>query len=209
MPRSVEFFLAAKQMTDFTECQDLISLQTMVFVIAFLQCSSRMSACYTVCGLAIKCAARMGLHRRLPANFNPVEQQLRSRSFWVIRKMDVYVSTMLGLPDSIGDDDIDQELPLALNDECISEERILPQPVGQIAPMAATCAHIRLLNILKKVTTHVYPIKGLEQKIAGNNRVYLVDYSKINEIEVGLRAWLADLPDQFKCTVEGPERLAG
>jgi hypothetical protein len=45
------------------------------------------------------------------SEFTPLERQMRSRIFWVLRKIDVYVSTMLGLPDSIADDHIDQELP--------------------------------------------------------------------------------------------------
>lgn len=195
-------------MTDITECQDITSLQAMVFIVAFLQCSSRMSACYTYLGIAMKSAARMGLHRRLDAGFTPVEQQTRRRLFWVIRKMDIYVSTMLGLPESIADDDIDQELPLDIDDSYVLEDQILPQPCGQVAPIAATNAHIRLLGILKKITTFIYPIKGAEQRIAGNSRVYFVDHSRIHEIEISLKTWLDDLPAPLKAPVQIPERLA-
>ena len=195
-------------MTDITECQDITSLQTIVFIVAFLQCSSRMSGCYTYLGIAMKSAIRMGLHRRVDARFTPIEQQTRRRVFWVIRKMDIYVSTMLGLPGSIADDDIDQELPLDIDDPNILDDRTLPQPHGQVVPIAATNAHIRLISILKKITTFVYPIKGMEQRIAGNSRVYFVDHSKIHEIEIGLSTWLDELPESLKSPVQVSERLA-
>lgn len=195
-------------MTDITECQDVTSLQAIVFIVAFLQCSSRMSACYTYLGIAMKSAIRMGLHRRVDARFTPIEQQTRRRIFWVIRKMDIYVSTMLGLPGSIADDDIDQELPLETDDSYILEDRILPQPSGQVAPIAATNAHIRLMGILKRITTFIYPIKGAEQRIAGNSRVYFVDHSRIHEIEISLRTWLDELPESLKSPVQVSARLA-
>ena len=195
-------------MTDIAECQDITSLQTLVFIVAFYQCSSRMSGCYTYLGIAMKSAIRMGLHRRVDARFTPIEQQTRRRIFWVIRKMDIYVSTMLGLPGSIADDDIDQELPLDIDDSYILEHRMVPQPFGQLAPMTATNAHIRLLGILKKITTFIYPIKGAEQRIAGNSRVYFVDHSRVHEIEISLETWLNELPQPLKSPVQTSERLA-
>jgi len=195
-------------MTDITECQDITSLQTIVFIVAFLQCSSRMSGCYTYLGIAMKSAIHMGLHRRVDARFTPIEQQTRCRIFWVIRKMDIYVSTMLGLPGSIADDDIDQEFPLDTDDSCILEDRIVPQPYGQVAPMAATNAHIRLMAVLNKIITFIYPIRGAEQRIAGNSRVYFVDHSRVHEIEISLRTWLNELPGSLKSPVQTSERLA-
>ncbi len=205
---SVEFFLAAKQMIDITDCKDITSLQTMVFIVAYLQCSSRMSACYTYVGIALRSAVHMGMHRCVTAKFTPLERQMRSRIFWVLRKIDVYVSTMLGLPDSIADDHIDQELPLEVDDGCILEDRILPQPYGRLAPIAATNAHIRLMGILKKITTYVYPIKGVEQRTSDRIRVYFVDHSKVHEIEIALKKWLDGLPDALKKPVHVSERLA-
>lgn len=185
-----------------------MGLQTIMFLVVYLQCSSRMSACYTYVGLALKSALRMGMHRRVTASFTPLECQTRSRIFWVLRKVDIYVSTMLGLPDSIADDQIDQEMPLEVDDECILEDRVLPQPSGRLASIASTNAHIRLMGILKKITTYVYPLKGVEQNISGKTRVYFVDHSKIHEIENALKQWLDGLPSSLKEPASVSERLA-
>lgn len=194
-------------MTDITDCRDTISLQTVLFIIIFLQCSLRMSTCYIYIGIALKSAVHMGLHRRVTAKLNPIERETRSRIFWVLRKMDTYVSAVLGLPGSIADDIIDQEMPLEVNDGCILEDRILPQPYGHFAQMAATNAHIRLMGILQKITTYVYPSKGVEHRISGRSKVYLVDYSKVYEIEIALQRWLNELPESPKAFAPVSERL--
>lgn len=194
-------------MTDITDCRDLTSLQTVVFIIIFLQCSSRMSACYTYLGIAIKSAVLMGLHRRVAPSVSLIERETRRRIFCVLRKIDIYVSTMLGLPASIADNDIDQEIPLDVDDGCVHEDGILAQPYRRFTQMTATIAHVRLMGILKQVTTHVYPIKGMEQRIRGRSRVYFVDHSKIHEIEISLRQWFGSLPESLKPPAHVSERL--
>ena len=56
-------------------------------------------------------ALRMGLHRSYAGQFNPIEAEIRKRVFWIVRKLDIYVGAMLGLPQTLSDDDIDQGLP--------------------------------------------------------------------------------------------------
>lgn len=67
-------------------------------MVLFLQSSAKLSTCYSYVGIALRSALRLGLHRNVVADFNPIERELRKRIFWVVRKMDVYVSTLLGLP---------------------------------------------------------------------------------------------------------------
>jgi hypothetical protein len=205
---SVELFLASKQLTDVLDCRDLTSLQSLVFLIIFLQGSSKVSACYTYLGIAIKAAVRMGLHRRVSRSVNPIERETRRRLFWVLRKMDIYVSTVLGLPRSIADDDIDQEFPLDLDDESIRENGVSLQLGTRPTQMTATIAHIRLMMILKQVTTDVYPIKGVEQGLRGGLRVYFIDQLKIREIEESLRRWSDSLSEAFKALSCGSEQFS-
>ena len=194
-------------MTDITNCRDTTSLQTVVLMGLFLQCSLQMSTSYTYIGIALKSAVHMGLHRRVASPLNPIERETRRRIFWVLRKMDTYVSAVLGLPSSISDDDIDQEMPLEVDDACILEDRILPQHYGHFAQMTATNAHIRLMGILQKITTYVYPPKGLEHRIRGRRKVYLVEQSKVYEIELALQRWLNELPESPEAFAHALERL--
>src|SRR5437762_1072757 len=82
------------------------------------------------------------------------------RLFWIVRKMDTYVGALLGLPKTLSDDDIDQVFPLEVDDEFITRDGILPMPEGRISLLAASNAHTRLLTILSKVISYIYPVKG-------------------------------------------------
>lgn len=129
----------------------------------------------------------MGLHRSIAGDFNPIEQEVRKRIFWVVRKMDIYVAALLGLPMYLNDDDVDQEMPLEIDDEFLTSEKVLPTPAGRVSLMTAFNAHTRLVGILAKTTRYIYPVKGRNQSNA-------VSHAKVREIEQDLQAWMEGLP---------------
>lgn len=185
-------------MMDVTDCRDITSLQTVLFMIMFLQSSSRLSTCYSHIGIVLRSALRMGLHRSVDFRFNPIESQIRQRIFWAIRKMDIYVGALLGLPMFLSGDDIDQELPLEVDDEYITSEKVLPMPEGKLSRMAAFNAHNRLVDILLKTVKYIYPIKGTATG-SGPGQSYVVSHDKVREIEQDLQngwricPWSCDL----------------
>ena len=179
---------------DITDCRDLPSLQVVICMIMFLQSSARLATCFSYIGIALHSAIRMGLHRSITRNFNPIELETRKRMFWQIRKMDIYVGAMLGLPMMLSDDDIDQELPEEVEDEYITAEKILPMPPGQLAFITATNAHTKLVKVLQKVVRYIYPIKGVESGHDKPNPSYVVSHAKIREIERDLQEWMENLP---------------
>jgi hypothetical protein len=196
-------------MMDITDCRDLTSLQVILFMILFLQSSANLSTCYSHIGIALRSALRMGLHRNLAGNFNPIERETRRRVFWIIRKMDTYVSAMLGFPQMLSGDDIDQELPMEVDDEYITKDSIRPMPAGKTSLYAASNAHTRLMEILNKVIKYIYPTKGLEQSVQGTTTSsYVISHAKIREIERDLADWLDKLPMALRPGGEGtPEVL--
>lgn len=198
---SLKYFKAARQMMDITDCRDITSLQALLFMILFLQATSNLSTCYSYIGIALRSALRMGLHRNLAKtmNFKPIERETRRRLFWIIRKMDTYVSALLGFPMLLNNEDVDQELPLEIDDECLTNEEILPMPQGKFSLYTATNAHTRLMVVLAKVVKYIYPTKGLEQSVQGStNASYVVSHSKIREIEGDLTEWLKQLPMELR-----------
>ena len=182
-------------MIDIADCRDLTSLQTLLFMILFMQSSSRLCTCYSHIGIALRSSIRLGLHRSISRNFNPIEQEIRKRIFWVVRKMDIYVAALLGLPMFLNDDDFDQEMPLEIDDEFITSEKILPMPPGQTSLMSSFNAHTRLVFILAKTTRYIYPVKGSTH---GNLQSYAVSHAKVREIERDLQAWMEQLPMALK-----------
>lgn len=194
---------------DITDCRDITSLQAVLFMILFLQASANLSTCYSYIGIALRSSLRMGLHRNLAGNFNPIERETRRRVFWVVRKMDTYVSALLGFPQMLSYDDIDQELPLEVDDEYITKDAILSMPEGKISLYAASNAHTRLMRTLAKVIKYIYPTKGLEQSVHGTAKAsYVISNAKIREIEKDLADWLDRLPMGLRPGGEGtPEVL--
>ena len=146
----------------------------------------------------------MGLHRAVKSSFNPIEEETRKRIFWCVRKLDTYVGALLGLPQMLSDDDIDQEYPIEVDDECITEDQTLPMPVGRVSLMAGFNAHTRIVAILSKTVKYIYPIKG---KKAGKSDSYIVSHAKIREIERDLQAWMENLPECFRPGGEVPHEF--
>ena len=191
-------------MIDISECRDLTSLQCMLFMILFLQSSSRLSACYSHLGIALRSAIRIGLHRSLPNVFNPLEQELRKRIFWCIQKLDIYVGVLLGFPTMLTNEDIDQEYPLEVDDEYITTERIIPMPAGKPSLMAAFNAHTRVVEILKKTVKYIYPINGPKSQ---SSHSYIVSHARIREIEHDLEQWQEQLPEAFRSGGQAPREF--
>lgn len=201
---------ARNLLQDITECRDLTSLQSLLFLILFLQATSNLSACYAFLGIATRIALRMGLHRHLPnANFTPLVNESRRRIFHFIRQVDIYCSALLGFPILLHDEDIDQRLPTEVDDEFITASSILPPPPGTPGSFfQAFNAQSKLMNILMKVIKYIYPLKGIEDAATNPNgdchATYMIDYQRIKEIEGDLQEWHEQLPQRWRPSAEGP-----
>ncbi|KAJ5514074.1 Transcription factor [Penicillium fimorum] len=201
-----QFFKAGRQLLEITDCRDLASLQAICFMVLFLQSSAKLSTCYSYVGIALRSALRLGLHRSVAADFNPIERELRKRIFWVVRKMDVYVSTLLGLPQMLSDDDIDQEYPMEVDGDFITSEGITKPPSNYTPLMAGCNAHTRLSNIILKVVKYIYPVKNARYRSKSDQR-YMVSHSKIREIERDLQNWMEELPPALRPGTEVSPQL--
>ncbi|KAI9888916.1 MAG: hypothetical protein M1814_006148 [Vezdaea aestivalis] len=193
-----KYFFACRQALDFTDCRDIQSLQALMFMIMFLQSSAKLATCYGYIGIALRSALRMGFHRSIKADFNPVELETRKRMFWVIRKMDIYVSAILGMPQSVALDEIDQEYPLEIDDQYITMYGITTAPKGHFSTIAAANAHTSLIDILSNVIKYIYPIKPTVGKNKSSSRSYSVSHAKILELEQDLVVWREGLPPELK-----------
>ncbi|KAL2402898.1 Activator of stress genes [Exophiala dermatitidis] len=206
MEQGYQYFNTAKQMVDITDCRDLVTIQTIVFMIMFLQSTAKLPVCYAYIGIALRACCRLGLHRNLPNRFSPVESEERKRIFWLVRKMDSYVGAVLGLPQMLSDDDIDQELPTEVDDQYITEEGIRPMPAGTFPLLKATNAHTRLTNILRKVVRYIYPIKNADG--SQTDPRYSISHRRIRELERDLQNWMDQLPVELRPSENAGRELA-
>jgi len=196
------YYISARlYLEDLTECGDIMTLQALVFISQFLQATANLSGCHTFVGIAIRSALRMGLHRRLThIRMTPIEDETRRRVFHVIRQMDIYLSTTLGLPLLLRDKDIDQPLPTEVDDEYITEHGIHNPPPGTPCFFQAFNAHANLMQILAKVVEHLYPPNGIGE---ASSVTYMISHDRIKEIEQDLRSWSDELPTAWRPGPDG------
>jgi hypothetical protein len=190
-----------------TECRDLWSLQALVFMIIFLQSSAKMSTCHSYISAAMAASLQMGLHRCEPEAIDPIERETRKRIFWTIRTMETYVIAILGLPRTVSDDDIDQEMPLEIEDQYITKEGVLPMSDGQISMITGFNAHTKLVQVLGKIVTNVYPTKRMHKCATEKSRAYVVCDAKVREAEKDLQHWARNLPMQLRPGADSPQEL--
>ncbi|ANB12971.1 Asg1p [Sugiyamaella lignohabitans] len=209
-----KYFVAARRLIDITDTRDVHAIQSIVMMILFLQCSARLSTCYSYIGIALRAALRAGLHRKVNYNFNPIDLETRKRLFWTIRKMDVYVNSVLGLPLSISEEDFDQDLPEEIDDENITEDAYYPQKENKLSSAGIANAHTRLMTILGHILKKIYPVNPGGVSSTVNNptgttsnsstngehpgKASSITYSKIVELEKEIDEWQQSLPDQLK-----------
>lgn len=195
-----KYFVAARKLIDIADARDTYAIQSIVMMIIFLQCSARLSTCYSYIGVALRSALRAGLHRKVAYNFNPIELETRKRLFWTIRKMDIYVNAMLGLPRSVAEEDFDQELPEEIDDENITEDGYFPQKEGKLSSAGIANAHTRLITILSHIMKHIYPVKQdtSESNTSSTAPLYNVAHAKVAEMEAEIRQWLESLPLELR-----------
>ncbi|KAF8861656.1 hypothetical protein BDZ45DRAFT_250787 [Acephala macrosclerotiorum] len=193
--RGVKWFRAGQALIDTANCRNMYSLQALVCIIIYLQSSALMHSCYSYISIAISVSLQMGLHRsEASTRLDPIEQETRRRVFWVLQTMETYVTTLLGLPTVLDDEDIDQELPSCIENASVHENGLIPNPAGPGpgpgCPMAAVVAHIKLLKIMRRMVKQIYP-RTLRR---GTGCAYRVNYCRIIKFEAELGEWFEKIP---------------
>ena len=201
-----KYFLEARKLIDITDVGDIISIQTIVMMIMYLQCSARLSTCYSYIGIALRSAIKEGLHRNLSIfqnskrELDPIEVDTRKRLFYTIYKMDIYINSLLGLPRSLTEDEFDQELPEELDDENVTHATYsYEKQQGKLSSSACANHHTKLMLILSHIVRDLYPIKIKKQSSVDNPSPDRI-HSKVTGLEQELKNWLDQLPMELRPT---------
>ncbi|KAH8819820.1 fungal-specific transcription factor domain-containing protein [Xylogone sp. PMI_703] len=178
-----KYFNWARQLIDLADCRNIISLQAVVFLNKFLQCTARISRCYSYLGITVTLALRMGLHRSLRTCVNNVEREERCRIFWAIHNMDVRISSLMGLPRLLHEDEIDQCMPSEVMSHLFAnQETRLPSPYYSKAGAS-------LDQIMSKISRYIYPVKHGKK---GGSGKHLVSYTKMLQMENEIDKWKSE-----------------
>lgn len=203
-----KYFLEARKLIDITNVGDIISIQTIIMMILYLQCSARLSTCYSYIGIALRSALKEGLHRNLSIfqskgnKLDPIEIDTRKRLFFTIYKMDIYINSLLGLPKSLSEDEFDQTLPEELDDENITRIGYKTESQqGKLSSSSCANHHTKLMFIMSHIISELYPIKV--KKTSPNQDPTSTPnhmHQKVSKLEYELKKWLDQLPLELKPT---------
>lgn len=197
------YFMEARKLIDITNVGDIISIQTILIMTIYLQCSARLSTCYFYIGIALRSALKEGLHRNnavfnFKRTLDPIEKETRKRLFFTIYKMDIYINSLLGLPRSLSLDDIDQELPENLDDDNITHEGYYyDRQNGRLSSTGCANYHTKLLFILAHLVLDLYSTNTKDK-----SKFQLVSsedvHTKVTKLELEIVSWLDGLPTELK-----------
>ncbi|PTB61881.1 hypothetical protein BBK36DRAFT_1130788 [Trichoderma citrinoviride] len=192
--RASRYFIKSKQLQDIASCNDLVSLQAIVFKNLFLLYTTRAPMCYTYLCTSMSVALRMGLHRSFHNTQDILSRETSKRVFLALKLLCLEVSTCVGLPILVNDEDSDQELPLEVNDAYIQWGRAAKQPPNEICYASGSICYFRLQNILYRVLKDVYPRKGRASVETCGSMNYVVKVDTIRGIEQDLEKWVKEIP---------------
>lgn len=195
----LKFFIKSKSLIDFADVSDLYSIQTLFMLTLFLQCSANLKSCYHYIGIALRSAIKEGLYKNSSLTGpTPIENETKKRLFWSIYKVDIYMNCILGLPSSMNEDKIDQELPLDVDDERITPNGIIESPNKTGFEKISSCGinneHTKLLLVMSRI--YDYTSQLTLSKILHKTELI----KNIHDLELQLENWYKQLPSALKPT---------
>ncbi|KAI8933192.1 hypothetical protein NX059_009830 [Plenodomus lindquistii] len=178
-----EFFCEAVRLTNTeTGLPRLESAQARLIQVLYLLMSCRFNQAWYTFGHALQIISALGLHRRddrkkAASNHKRdfIEEQCRKRTFWVAYILDKYLGVIF---------DIDQDLPMAVNDEDMTSIGAKISETNDCY-IEALIVHARLGQIAEKISREVYSIKSIPDHVR---------LTASHRLGAELRAWRAALP---------------
>ena len=108
----------------------LQDVQAMAMLSIHLRAFPKPGACWMMTSTTLNLAIELGLHRSprswapYSLKLNALEIEMRKRIFWSILVVHIMISGKLGRPMALREEDFDVELPLAVDDDLLSETGI-------------------------------------------------------------------------------------
>lgn len=152
-PPGADFFIHALQLLPDTNklCRDpIVATEVLCCIALYLQSLDSRSAAHVTIGQAMRIALIQGMHTDMPVmNLGEVVVQRCRKIWWTIFILDRHMTSLMGLPQSIRDEDVSCQLPNYQNS---------PQRA------AALNMQIKLAKVHADIASTVYGSKGRLRK---------------------------------------------
>ena len=131
----------------------------------FLLSHSRINHCWSLFGTTAHLMLALGIHRKSRvenhSQVDYIDLECRKRTFWCAYNLDTYLSAALGRPRTFHDEDVDQELPLCVDDFRLTRATAMPAPQPSLhSIMSGVVAHIRLSRIVANILRDLYGLRA-------------------------------------------------
>ncbi|EME47290.1 hypothetical protein DOTSEDRAFT_69282 [Dothistroma septosporum NZE10] len=191
VPGTSWFVKAVSLLQDIYEVATVEQVQILLLLSFYANALGRVKTAHVYCGIALRLAISLGLHRSQAgaSTMDSVQRESRRRTWWTLYLFDRMIASKLGYPLSIRDEDIDVEMP-SMNMLSDEEQAEFSDPV----PLRA---HAGLARITGCTLSDIDSIPK-HQKETFSRRVYRV----LND----LRRWDAELPDSLRLRGDMPPR---
>lgn len=168
----------------------------------------KLSKAFALLAEAVTLALDTGLHRSADAYdvFDPIEDEVRKRTFWCIYLWDKQAAAHFGRPPMVRLRDCDVGEPAAVDDELITRDGIGVQPAEHESRMAAFVALLRVFVVLESI------LDGPPSRHFGENSPFLTRatgilsgfrrHTELREEEALLDDIVQSLPPFWAHTVE-------
>ncbi|KAG6370771.1 hypothetical protein JVT61DRAFT_10973 [Boletus reticuloceps] len=178
----------------------LEDLQTYCLSVLFLQGTSAPQACWTIVGIGIRLAQDVGAHRRKSYSEEPsVESELWKRAFWVLVLFDRQMSSSLGRPCAIQDEDFDLEFPIDCDDEYWEHpdpQQAFKQPPDKPSTISFFVSFLKLNNILSFAHRTIYSINKSKILLGFVGQQW--EQHIVAELDSSLNKWIDEVPDYLR-----------
>lgn len=186
---------ALRYVSSAREASPIHNVEAMVLLILYHFRSESYYGLWHMTGLAMRTVTDLGLHRHASTrDLPPFIAQLRRRLFWVVYTLEGILASTLGRPISLADCDIDQPLPLSIDDDDSTGGgafETVPEPGKEAYPYTNMTQAIML-----------FQLRRLESRV--QRTIYRVDrpmtsrYPKLQRLYSDLQAWHTNIPPAVK-----------
>ncbi|KAI0741238.1 fungal-specific transcription factor domain-containing protein [Irpex lacteus] len=178
----------------------LYDLQVACLTAVFLHGSATPQASWTVIGVGIRMAQDVGAHRKKTyTSKKTVEEELWKRAFWCLLTYDRFISSALGRPCAIHDEDFDVDLPVECDDEYWETEdpnKAFKQPAGKPSKIAYFNCLIRQNQILAFALRTIYSINKSKVLLGFIGPRW--EQHIVSELDSALNKWIDAVPDHLR-----------
>ncbi|CAK1360864.1 unnamed protein product [Cercospora beticola] len=191
VPGTAYFLQAITLLQDDYEHPSIEQIQVLLLLSFYANCIGRLQSAHVYCGIALRSSISLGLHRSrsTTTGLSRKDQEHRRRIWWTLYLFDRLISSKLGFPLGIRDEDIDVEMP--------SSESLTSEDQQEFHDPKHLCAHVKLSRITGSILTDVYclPNHGTTTFVRRVHRV-------LNQ----LRKWDSELPSELRIQADNSAR---